>query len=77
MEGVSCRHAGRERKRGGKRRGGGGGREGGEEGRGGGTRELVLSCLIHAASWANAPRWGEGRSSPTTPIYAPKSPGKD
>jgi hypothetical protein len=34
---------------------------------------LVLSCLIHAASWANAPRWGEGRSSPTTPIYAPKS----
>jgi hypothetical protein len=23
---------------------------------------LVLSCLIHAASWANAPRWGEGRS---------------
>jgi hypothetical protein len=36
----------------------------------------VLSCLIHAASRANAPRWGEGRSSPTTPIYAPKSLGK-
>jgi hypothetical protein len=38
-------------------------------------RPLVLSCLIHAASWAYAPRWGEGRSSPTTPIYAPKSLG--
>jgi hypothetical protein len=37
---------------------------------------LVLSCLIHAASWANAPRWGEGRSSPATPIYAPKGLGK-
>jgi hypothetical protein len=36
---------------------------------------LVWSCLIHAASWANAPRWGEGRSYPTTPIYAPKSLG--
>jgi hypothetical protein len=41
-----------------------------------GTSQLVLSCLLHAASWANAPRWGEGRSSPTTPIHAPKSPGK-
>jgi hypothetical protein len=38
--------------------------------------ELVLSCLIHATGWANAPRWGEGRSPPTTPIYAPKALGK-
>jgi hypothetical protein len=25
---------------------------------------LALSCLIHTASWANAPRWGEGRFLP-------------
>jgi hypothetical protein len=38
-----------------------------------------LSCLVlpyTRPSWANAPRWGEGRSSPTTPIYAPKGLGK-
>jgi hypothetical protein len=28
---------------------------------------LVLSCLIHAASRANAPRWGEGRFPPHLP----------
>jgi hypothetical protein len=33
------------------------------------VKSLVLSCLIHATRWANAPRWGEGRSPPTTPIY--------
>jgi hypothetical protein len=27
-----------------------------------------VSCLTHATGWANAPRWGKGRSSPTTPM---------
>jgi hypothetical protein len=38
--------------------------------------QLVLSCLIHATGWANAPRWGEGRPPPATPVYAPKGLGK-
>jgi hypothetical protein len=39
-----------------------------------GRTDPFLSCLIHAASWANAPRWGEGRSSPTAPVCAPTDP---
>jgi hypothetical protein len=31
------------------------------------TRSPVLSCLIHATGWADAPRWGKGRSSPDHP----------
>jgi hypothetical protein len=31
----------------------------------------VLSCLIHATGWANAPRWGEGRPPPHHPNICP------
>ena len=35
---------------------------------------LVLSCLIHATGWANAPRWGEGRPHPHHPNICPEGP---